>query len=78
MPFARCQILPKVEEMEAERRQGNLGEGRRKEEEAKMMERPTSGRKEGRGSSHPEIVSPLVNFIEKLLGVSLVCPTASC
>ena len=32
MPFARCQILPKVEEMEAERRQGNLGEGRRKEE----------------------------------------------
>ena len=42
-PFTHCQILPKVAD-------GGRQLGRRKEEgeEAKMMERPTSGRKEGR------------------------------
>ena len=57
LPFARCQILPKVDGRDGGRREERNGEAttamEEEEEEAKMMERQTSGRKEGgRDFSH--------------------------
>ena len=74
-PFARCQILPKVEE-------GGKATWEEEGEEAKMMERPTSGSKEGWGSrdslplitrdTYPSTRMPYTVYITTLLTIVML------
>ena len=74
-PFARCQILPKVEN-------GGKATWEEEGEEAKMMERPTSGSKEGWGSrdslplitkdTYPSTRMPYTVYITTLLTIGML------